>query len=192
MSTLLGNHYVLPEVTQTDMNIASIAFGFTLGFGLLTAWTAVKQTKGIWMRHKTGVFKSPYVWMIWLEIIDCLVFSIICWLHLKGAISPRQAGLLEPSWPSVLTLSCSFAFFFVICTYHMASRKSKYSQLSSNVVGPASPDSVADHHQQSLHPPHFPAKVILAQDQCRRCYHGHQHLSVQHLDSGTTSSLPQL
>ncbi|KAL5603911.1 hypothetical protein FOVSG1_006661 [Fusarium oxysporum f. sp. vasinfectum] len=98
MITLLSPHYVLQEVTEDDMVIASLAWGFTIGFGWLTTWTAMKQTKHIYKRHRLSIFRNAYVWMIWLEILVCLIFSIICWFHLKGYIPP------------------SFAFYFTILT----------------------------------------------------------------------------
>ncbi|KAG7403987.1 hypothetical protein Forpi1262_v018617 [Fusarium oxysporum f. sp. raphani] len=98
MITLLSPHYVLQEVTEDDIVIASLAWGFTIGFGWLTTWTAMKQTKHIYKRHRLNIFRNAYVWMIWLEILVCLIFSIICWLHLKGYIPP------------------SFAFYFTILT----------------------------------------------------------------------------
>ncbi|WKT53927.1 hypothetical protein QSH57_004511 [Fusarium oxysporum f. sp. vasinfectum] len=98
MITLLSPHYVLQEVTEDDIVIASLAWGFTIGFGWLTTWTAMKQTKHIYERHRVSIFRNAYVWMIWLEILVCLIFSIICWLHLKGYIPP------------------SFAFYFAILT----------------------------------------------------------------------------
>ncbi|KAH7115478.1 hypothetical protein B0J13DRAFT_613503 [Dactylonectria estremocensis] len=96
MITLLSPNFVRQEVTEDDLALASLAWGFTIGFGWLTTWTAMKQTKRIYERRGLLVFRSTYVWMIWLEILVCLIFSIICWLHLKGIIPP------------------SFAFFFCI------------------------------------------------------------------------------
>ncbi|KAL6401339.1 hypothetical protein AUP68_15207 [Ilyonectria robusta] len=98
MITLLSPNFVLQEVTEDDLALASLAWGFTIGFGWLTTWTAMKQTKRIYERRGLLVFRSAYIWMIWLEILVCLIFSIICWLHLKGIIPP------------------SFAFFFCILT----------------------------------------------------------------------------
>ncbi|KAF6512708.1 hypothetical protein HZS61_007514 [Fusarium oxysporum f. sp. conglutinans] len=77
MITLLSPHYVLQEVTEDDILIASLAWGFTIGFGWLTTWTAMKQTKHIYKRHRLNIFRNAYVWMIWLEILVCLIFSII-------------------------------------------------------------------------------------------------------------------
>ncbi|KAI8951075.1 hypothetical protein F4801DRAFT_589941 [Xylaria longipes] len=96
--SLLSPHYVLQEVTVSDTIIASIAFGFTLGFGQLTTWTATRQT---WVAYRnTGrkVLRNVYIRMIWGEIIVCLGFGIICFLHLRGVIPP------------------CFAFYFSILT----------------------------------------------------------------------------
>jgi hypothetical protein len=89
MLTLLSPHYV-PEVsTKSDLAIASIAFGWTLGFGWLTSWTALKQTRHIQRRHGLTGIHSPYVIMIWGEISVCFGFAIICWLHLYDVIPAR-------------------------------------------------------------------------------------------------------
>ncbi|KAI0532181.1 hypothetical protein GGR58DRAFT_523429 [Xylaria digitata] len=96
--SLLSPDYVPEEVTVDDIIVASITWGFTLGFGLLTTWTSMRQT---WVAYKnTGlrVFRNIYIWMIWGEIAVCLAFSIICWLHLRGVIP-----------------AC-FAFYFIILT----------------------------------------------------------------------------
>lgn len=88
MPALLSPNFVLEEVTENDLAIASLAWGFTLGFGWLTTWTAIKQTTKIWRRYGVRSIHNTYIWLIWLEIIVCLGFSIICWLHLKGNIPP--------------------------------------------------------------------------------------------------------
>ncbi|KAB8293763.1 hypothetical protein EYC80_009248 [Monilinia laxa] len=98
MLTLLSSNYVPQPTSHGDLAIASIAFGWTLGFGWLTTWTAYKQTKRVRERYGITRVHTPYVVMIWSEIFVCLSFSIICWLHLFGSIPP------------------SFAFFFCILT----------------------------------------------------------------------------
>ncbi|KAI8281153.1 hypothetical protein K4K59_008343 [Colletotrichum sp. SAR11_240] len=98
MSNLLSPQFKLEEVTEDDMVIASLAWGFTLGFGWLTTWTAVRQTTAMYRRQGDRILRNPYIWMIWLEILVCSIFSVICWLHLKGIIPP------------------SFAFYFTILT----------------------------------------------------------------------------
>ncbi|KAJ0159940.1 hypothetical protein CTA2_8856 [Colletotrichum tanaceti] len=98
MVNLLSPNFKLEEVTPDDIVIASLAWGFTLGFSWLTVWTAVKQTTAMYRRQGDRIYRNAYIWMIWLEILVCAIFSVICWLHLKGIIPP------------------SFAFFFSILT----------------------------------------------------------------------------
>ncbi|KAK1978284.1 hypothetical protein LZ30DRAFT_784278 [Colletotrichum cereale] len=98
MGSLLSPHFKLEEVSKDDMVVASLAWGFTLGFGWLTVWTAIKQTTAMYKRQGSHIYRNAYIWMIWLEIIVCAIFGIICWLYLRGIISP------------------SFAFYFSILT----------------------------------------------------------------------------
>ncbi|KAI0490148.1 hypothetical protein F4859DRAFT_501730 [Xylaria cf. heliscus] len=86
--SLIPPHFKLQEVTVNDIIIASIAWGFTLGFGQLTTWTAARQTWVAYKRTGMRVFRNVYIGMIWGEIIVCLAFSIICFLHLRGIIHP--------------------------------------------------------------------------------------------------------
>ncbi|KAM5354071.1 hypothetical protein ACJ41O_000721 [Fusarium nematophilum] len=98
MITLLSPNYKAQPVTETDLIIASLAWGFTIGFGWLTTWTAVKQTTQVYRRHGRRVWRNAYIWMIWLELLVCLIFAVICFLHLLHYIPP------------------SFAFYFTILT----------------------------------------------------------------------------
>lgn len=91
----LGPNFVLEEVTREDLAIASLAWGFTLGFGWLTTWAAVKQTFRIWKRYGTRSIHNTYIWLIWLEILVCAIFSVICWLYLWGNIGPRYDTLVD-------------------------------------------------------------------------------------------------
>lgn len=90
MITLIPDRFVLEEVTTNDFIIASLAWGFTLGIGWLTTWSAMKQTRDIHRRHGLSVFRNVYVILIWGEIFVCLGFSIICFLYLLGRIVPRS------------------------------------------------------------------------------------------------------
>ncbi|KAK7431613.1 hypothetical protein QQZ08_001831 [Neonectria magnoliae] len=98
MLTLIPDTYVYEEVTRVDIIIASIAWGFTLGIGWLTTWTAVQQTASAYRRRKLTMLRNPYIWMIWGEISVCLGFGVICFMYLLGVIAP------------------SFAFYFCILT----------------------------------------------------------------------------
>lgn len=93
MLTLLPDHFVLEEVTRNDLIIASTAWGFTLGIGWLTTWSAIQQTMGVYRRHGLGVFRNAYAIMIWGEIIVCLSFGIICFMYILGIIPPRYVPL---------------------------------------------------------------------------------------------------
>ncbi|KAG8157218.1 hypothetical protein KVR01_012926 [Diaporthe batatas] len=98
MKTFLSPNFVQEEVTSDDFVIASIAWGFTLGFGWLTVSSAIAQTAKTWRRYGSRSIHNTYIWMIWLEVIVCIIFSVICWLYLRGNIAP------------------SFAFYFTILT----------------------------------------------------------------------------
>ncbi|KAL0567126.1 hypothetical protein V5O48_014872, partial [Marasmius crinis-equi] len=78
-------------ITTNDIKIASLAFGWTLGFGYFTACHCVRET----VRTRRI---NTYVILIWSELLVCLIFAIICWLYLTSVIPP------------------SFWFFFFILT----------------------------------------------------------------------------
>ena len=65
-----------------DAKVASFAAGFSVGFGLLTAWAAVKQT-----RKQREPWKSVFVWMIWGELLACTGIGIQAYLLLSGVVS---------------------------------------------------------------------------------------------------------
>ncbi|RSL89779.1 hypothetical protein CEP51_001070 [Fusarium floridanum] len=69
--------------STSDIKIASLAAGFTLGFGLLTVWEAIKQT-----RRNRNPLRSAYIYMLWGEIAANLIIAIIGWIFLDGIISP--------------------------------------------------------------------------------------------------------
>ncbi|OAG00646.1 uncharacterized protein CC84DRAFT_320513 [Paraphaeosphaeria sporulosa] len=64
------------------MDVPTICFGFTLGFATLTISKAAKQTLSV-MRRKNNKF-SPYIFMIWIEIVVCLAMAIMSWLWIRG------------------------------------------------------------------------------------------------------------
>ncbi|KAH7013868.1 hypothetical protein EDB80DRAFT_570026 [Ilyonectria destructans] len=99
MLTLIPDRFVLEEVTSNDLIIASLAWGFTLGIGWLTTWSAIQQTASAYRRRGVGsMVRNPYIWMIWGEISVCLGFGVICFMYILGVIAP------------------SFAFYFCILT----------------------------------------------------------------------------
>ncbi|KAF5679234.1 hypothetical protein FHETE_975 [Fusarium heterosporum] len=67
----------------SDYKVASMAAGFSIGFGFLTVWQAIKQT----MRNRNPL-RSAYIYMIWGEIAANLGLGILGYLFLDGAIKP--------------------------------------------------------------------------------------------------------
>jgi hypothetical protein len=87
--TLVPKHYKLEPVTTKHMVIASMALGFTMGIGWLTAWTAIKQTTSSYRRIRWGILRNKYVIMIWGELAASAGFAILSILYLFGVIRPR-------------------------------------------------------------------------------------------------------
>ncbi|CAE6447900.1 unnamed protein product [Rhizoctonia solani] len=75
-------------VKDSDMKLATLAFGWTLGFSYFVTWHAIRQTKRL----------NAFTIMVWGEILVCAIFAIICWLYLCGVIK------------------YSFWFYFIILT----------------------------------------------------------------------------
>lgn len=67
-----------------DETVGSIAVGFSIGFGFLTVWEAIKQT-----RRSKNPRRSPYVAMLWGEILANLVILVLGFLFFKGVLLPR-------------------------------------------------------------------------------------------------------
>lgn len=86
----LVEHYIRNMAsTVDDFKIAGIAAGFTLGFGFLTVWKAIKQTRSIKVPHR-----STYVYLIWGEVLSNVCIGIVGWLFLEGII-PDGYGLFK-------------------------------------------------------------------------------------------------
>lgn len=75
--------YFTMAASKTDYQIASLAAGFTIGFGFLTVWEAMKQT-----RRNRNPLRSTYIYMMWGEIVANLVIAVIGWLFLDGILGP--------------------------------------------------------------------------------------------------------
>ncbi|KAK8013740.1 hypothetical protein PG991_009333 [Apiospora marii] len=67
---------------NVDYQVASLAAGFALGFGILTVWEATKQTN-----HNKNPLRSAYIWMVWGEIVANLILGILAYLFLDGTVS---------------------------------------------------------------------------------------------------------
>ncbi|EUC61543.1 transmembrane protein, putative, partial [Rhizoctonia solani AG-3 Rhs1AP] len=63
-------------VSDGDMKLATLAFGWTIGFGYFVTWHAIQQTKRL----------NAFIVMVWGEILVCAIFAILSWLHLCGVI----------------------------------------------------------------------------------------------------------
>ncbi|KAF1947038.1 hypothetical protein EJ02DRAFT_334813 [Clathrospora elynae] len=71
------------STTSQDFQLAAAAAGFSIGFGFLTVWEAVKQTQ-----RNHSPLRSVYIYMIWGEILVNLIISIIAWLFLNDKLGP--------------------------------------------------------------------------------------------------------
>lgn len=69
------------ETSLTDIKLAGLASGFTLGFGFLTVWKAIRQTMMV-----RAPRRSVYVLLIWIEIFSNLSIAIIAWLLMEGVL----------------------------------------------------------------------------------------------------------
>lgn len=67
--------------TSGDYQLAAAAAGFTLGFGFLTTWKAVKQTQA-----NKSPLQSAYIYMIWGEILANLIIGVLGYLFLHGVL----------------------------------------------------------------------------------------------------------
>jgi hypothetical protein len=71
--------------SESDIKVASLAAGFTLGFGFLTVWEAMKQT-----RRNRNPLRSMYIYMVWGEVVANVAIAIIGWLFLDAILGPRS------------------------------------------------------------------------------------------------------
>jgi hypothetical protein len=66
-----------------DIQLSAMAAGFTIGFGFLTVWEAIKQT-----RRNRNPLRSVYIYMLWGEILANIGIGVIGWVFLDGLIGP--------------------------------------------------------------------------------------------------------
>lgn len=66
-----------------DETVGALAVGFSLGFGFLTFWEAIKQT-----RRSKNPRRSPYIAMVWGELLANVVILILGYLFFKGVLTP--------------------------------------------------------------------------------------------------------
>lgn len=84
---LVPDNYVDDLPNETDMNIASIAWGLSLGITVFNIAKAVRQTQSSWERRKKI---TSYVALLWAEIISSFLLGIMCWFYLRGTIEPSM------------------------------------------------------------------------------------------------------
>ncbi|PVH74942.1 hypothetical protein DL98DRAFT_602699 [Cadophora sp. DSE1049] len=113
LASRTSENFILEKASAMDLQITSLVWGITLGLGFLTTWKAIKQTTSITRRYGYRKLNSPYIWMIWIEILSCLGFSIMSWLYLNSYLKPN------------------FSFFFIIHTGQQ-NFASSYGQTKNN------------------------------------------------------------
>ncbi|KAJ9635443.1 hypothetical protein H2199_008446 [Coniosporium tulheliwenetii] len=99
-------------MASTDSKIACVAFGFTIGFGYLTAWDAWKITA----KHRSPL-RSLFIWMVWSEMLVNLVIAIVAFLFLEGHIKPSYVKI-NNVWDKItkfliLFIDCGLNYYFI-------------------------------------------------------------------------------
>ncbi|KAH8683417.1 hypothetical protein BGZ61DRAFT_358136 [Ilyonectria robusta] len=64
-----------------DNKVAAMAVGFTIGFGFLTTWEAIKHT-----RRNRNPLRSAYIYMLWGEIISNVGITVIGWIWIDEVV----------------------------------------------------------------------------------------------------------
>ncbi|KAF7556871.1 hypothetical protein G7Z17_g1111 [Cylindrodendrum hubeiense] len=82
---LIPPHYVAVKPDPNDMNIASIAWGVSMGVCIFTAAKGARQTINSWKR---GRKMNPYVILLWMEWSSSTIMSAMVWSYLRGYIEP--------------------------------------------------------------------------------------------------------
>ncbi|KAF5667332.1 hypothetical protein FHETE_6035 [Fusarium heterosporum] len=82
---LLSDNFEYHKPNSNDMNIASVAWGFSLGVSIFTATKAAKQTINSWKR---GTRTNIYLVFLWTEWVSSVIMSAISWCYLRQIIPP--------------------------------------------------------------------------------------------------------
>ncbi|KAF5026992.1 hypothetical protein F66182_866 [Fusarium sp. NRRL 66182] len=85
MGILLSENYEFHKPSTNDMNIASIAWGFSLGVCIFSGVKAAKQTIKSWKR---GTRTNIYLVLLWTEWCSSVIMSAITWCYLRQYIPP--------------------------------------------------------------------------------------------------------
>lgn len=81
MSSSVLHDFVAMSSSAKDYKVAAMAVGFTIGFGFLTTWEAIKQTK-----RNRNPLRSTYIYMLWGEIIANLGIMVIGWIWIDKVV----------------------------------------------------------------------------------------------------------
>ncbi|KAM0217634.1 hypothetical protein ACHAQI_001683 [Fusarium lateritium] len=71
---LVPDRYVDDLPNETDLNVASIAWGLSLGVLLFNVAKAVRQTRSAWQRRKKV---TSYIALLWAEIISSTILGVM-------------------------------------------------------------------------------------------------------------------
>lgn len=74
----ISQDYQAQESTLDDIKVASIFWGWQLGFTVLVGAEAGGLTFKVWRR--TGGL-TPYVIMVWVEILCNMIWGVISWMY---------------------------------------------------------------------------------------------------------------
>lgn len=147
-----------------DIQLSAVAAGFTIGFGFLTVWEAIKQT-----RRNRNPLRSVYIYMIWGEILANITIGVIGWVFLDGIIGPTSVPL-----HSVMTYT---------------DRK----QYSRSVLHPLLLDLRNSTAHANHHKPYCTNRRTSKHDKTHKMgdrghHHCDQHCSLLHMDPGTLAT----
>ncbi|RFN48698.1 hypothetical protein FIE12Z_7017 [Fusarium flagelliforme] len=78
-----GPTFTEVKAGSNDMNIASIAWGISLGVGMFTFVKGLRQTIDAWNRGKKF---NHYVILLWLEWASSCLMSAVTWCYLRNYI----------------------------------------------------------------------------------------------------------
>ncbi len=149
-----------------DIQVASLAAGFTLGFGFLTTWEAIKQTR----RNKKPL-RSIYICMVWGEITANLCIGVLGWLFLQGVIGDSYDDFSPATLEHQLTTPQRTDFV-----------------LLPLLLGLRDPIPHADYHQSDFHHRRESRNYSETEMDHGGCDNQHQHRRVFNLDSGSLES----
>ncbi|KAF4997647.1 hypothetical protein FGRMN_3679 [Fusarium graminum] len=80
---LLSDNFEFHKPSFNDMNVASVAWGFSLGISIFSGTKAAKQTIKSWQR---GTRTNIYLMFVWAQWASSVVMSAITWCYLRQYI----------------------------------------------------------------------------------------------------------